>query len=67
MQSYFNAVHADLPFTQLIPGVPSITRDEIQRLLEDKDFDSTDLRDLLGTELTDIKSGLSQALSYTER
>lgn len=50
------------PLTHILPGIPTITQDEVQRLLEDKDFDTKDLIDLLGTEPTDLRTGLKSAI-----
>jgi len=50
------------PLTHILPGIPTITQDEVQRLLEDKDFDTKDLIDLLGTEPTDLRTGLKSVI-----
>ena len=49
------------PFTHILPGVPNITQDEVRRLLEDKNFETEDLR-RLGVEPTGIEDGLKLAL-----
>lgn len=49
--------------TQITPGIPSIGRDEVQRLLEDKDFDVTDMMQVLGVTPTDTIEGLKASLN----
>ena len=44
----------------LIPGVPSISADEVRRLLEDKDFDPGDMIDLLGVTPRNFSEGINQ-------
>ena len=42
----------------LIPGLPDVTAEEVQRLLEDKAFEWQDLKDLLNIEPMDLETGL---------
>ncbi len=44
--------------TPLLPGLPNVTQDEIRRLLEDKQFDTTDMKALLGREPIKLEDGL---------
>ena len=44
--------------TPLVPGLPNVTQDEIRRLLEDKQFDTTDMKALLGREPIKLEDGL---------
>ena len=44
--------------TPLLPGMPNVTQDEIRRLLEDKQFDTTDMKALLGREPIKLEDGL---------
>lgn len=44
------ALMAAAPFTRLVPGMPTIGIPEVRRLLEDKDFDISDMRRRLGVE-----------------
>ncbi|MEQ1890690.1 MAG: NAD(P)H-binding protein [Alphaproteobacteria bacterium] len=46
--------------TRLIPGVPSIARDEVRRLLEDKAFDIAPMRDRLGVTPCTFEEGLAR-------
>lgn len=45
-------------FTPLIPGLPNVTQDEIRRLLEDKQFDTSDMKSLIGREPISLEDGL---------
>jgi hypothetical protein len=51
------------PFTHVIPGIPGISHDELQRLLEDKNFSTEDLVEILGVEPRDLESGLRASFS----
>jgi nucleoside-diphosphate-sugar epimerase len=51
------------PFTHVIPGIPGISHDEVQRLLEDKNFSTEDLVQILGVEPRDLESGLRASFS----
>ncbi len=51
------------PFTHLLPGVPTVTRDEIRRLLEDKNFSTEALIRDLGVEPRALEEGLKLALA----
>ncbi len=44
--------------TRLVPGVPTVTAGEVRRLLEDKAFDVTAMRHLLGVEPISLETGL---------
>ena len=44
--------------TSLIPGIPTISQDEIRRLLEDKNFDTSEIEALLGDSPMAIEDGL---------
>ena len=44
--------------THLLPGVPTISQDEIRRLLENKNHDISEMRSLLGIEPMSIEEGL---------
>lgn len=48
--------------TRLIPGLPTVSPDEIRRLLEDKEFDIAPMRTLLGLEPMDLDTGLRLTL-----
>lgn len=50
------------PFTHVMPGIPTITQDEILRLLEDKNFDTAEL-EALGVIPVGLEEGLKRALS----
>lgn len=50
------------PLTLIIPGLPTITQDEIRRLLEDKNFD-TEALERLGIEPVSLEEGLRLALA----
>lgn len=47
--------------TRFIPGLPGIGQDEIRRLRENKDFDISDMTNLLGSEPLDLATGLKRA------
>ncbi len=49
--------------THLVPGIPSITQDEIRRLREDKNFDVTEVEDSLGVKPSSLREGLQQIFS----
>jgi uncharacterized protein YbjT (DUF2867 family) len=55
------ALMAAAPFTRLVPGMPSIGIPEVRRLLEDKNFDVSDMRRRLGVE----PIGLEEMLART--
>jgi nucleoside-diphosphate-sugar epimerase len=44
--------------TQIVPRIPAIGLDELRRLLEDKNFSTTDAEELLGRAPQDLASGL---------
>ncbi len=46
--------------TRLIPGVPSIARDEVRRLLEDKAFDIGPMQERLGVTSCTFEAGLAR-------
>jgi len=48
--------------TPLAPGIPTIGRDEVQRLLEDKDFDIEDMLKLLGVKPKTVEVGIRSAI-----
>ncbi len=47
------------PLTRFIPGLPSVTGDEIRRLTEDKAFDIGPMRTILGVEPIPLDQGLA--------
>lgn len=47
------------PFTRIIPGLPSVTADEIRRLTEDKAFDIGPMRAILAVEAIPLEQGLA--------
>jgi nucleoside-diphosphate-sugar epimerase len=47
------------PLTRFIPGLPSVTADEIRRLTEDKAFDIGPMRRILGVEPIGLAEGLA--------
>ena len=49
--------------TKIIPGIPSISQNEIRRLLEDKAFDVVKLEQLLGIRPLSVREGLRQVLT----
>lgn len=48
--------------TPLAPGIPTIGSDEVQRLLEDKDFDIEDMLNLLGVKPKTVEVGIRSAI-----
>ncbi len=51
------------PLTRFVPKIPTITQQEVERLLEDKDFDPSDIERALSLSLTSLDEGLSQFFS----
>lgn len=51
------------PLTRLLPFLPQIGADEIRRLTEDKDFDITDMREVLGVTPIPLAEGLRRTFS----
>ena len=49
--------------TGLVPGIPTVTHEEIRRLREDKKFDMTDLEQRLGVSLYSLQEGLQRSIS----
>ena len=49
--------------TNIIPGIPSISQNEIRRLLEDKAFDVVKLEQQLGIRPLSVREGLRQLLT----
>ncbi|CAI3952523.1 Uncharacterized conserved protein YbjT [Commensalibacter communis] len=47
-------------FTKFVPFIPTIETDEIQRLIENKNFDIADMKKQLGLEPIDFKTGIQQ-------
>jgi nucleoside-diphosphate-sugar epimerase len=47
------------PLTRLIPGLPTVSADEIRRLTEDKAFDIGPMRRILGVEPIGLPEGLA--------
>ena len=47
--------------TRVVPGIPTVTQDEIRRLSEDKNFDMTELEQKLGVRLYSLQDGLKRA------
>jgi len=54
------ALMAITPLAARLPGLPRIGRDEIRRLMEDKAFDITPMRTVLGVDPRPLKDGLTQ-------
>lgn len=50
-----------VPLTKVLPGIPGISLDEVRRLLEDKNFDTDDIR-ALGVEPVSLEQGLKTVL-----
>ena len=48
------------PLSMRIPGLPNIRPDEVRRLLEDKAFDITEMREVLGIEPVSLGEGLAR-------
>lgn len=46
--------------TRVIPGIPSVTGAEVQRLLEDKDVDISDMHNVLGVQPRSLVKGLRE-------
>ncbi len=53
-------------FLGLLPGMPRVGRDEIRRLLEDKNFDIGPMRDLLSISPLCLEAGLSRLFGRAE-
>jgi nucleoside-diphosphate-sugar epimerase len=53
--------------TRFIPGVPTIAGAEIRRLLEDKSFDITPMREVLGIEPISLAEGLARTFGPLHR
>lgn len=51
------------PLTRILPFLPQIGADEIRRLTEDKDFDITDMREVLGVTPIPLAEGLRRTFS----
>lgn len=51
------------PFTGFLPGIPSISEDEIRRLTEDKAFDIMPMFNRLGVNPIPLAQGLAQTFS----
>ena len=51
------------PVTRLLPGLPTVTRDEVRRLLEDKNFSADAVIQDLGVEPLTLEEGLKLALA----
>ena len=49
--------------THLVPGIPTVTQNEIRRLQEDKSFDITDLEERLGVRPYPLREGLKLAIN----
>lgn len=47
-------------FTKFVPFIPTIEPTEIQRLVEDKNFDITEMKNKLGFTPIDFKTGIAQ-------
>lgn len=47
-------------FTKFVPFIPTIEPTEIQRLVEDKNFDITEMQEKLGFTTIDFKTGIAQ-------
>jgi nucleoside-diphosphate-sugar epimerase len=47
------------PLTRLLPGLPSVSAEEIRRLTEDKAFDIGPMRRVLGVEPIGLAEGLA--------
>ncbi len=51
------------PLARLVPSLPRIGAEEIRRLTEDKDFDTTAMREILGIEPLPLAEGLLRTFS----
>ena len=51
------------PATRILPGIPTVRRAELQRLLEDKAFDIGPMRSRLGLTPIDLAEGLRQTFA----
>jgi nucleoside-diphosphate-sugar epimerase len=54
------------PLSRFVPGVPTIERSEIRRLLEDKAFDIAPMRHILGIEPLPLAEGLARTFSRSQ-
>lgn len=54
---------AAAPITGILPGIPRVRPAEIRRLLEDKAFDITAMRTVLGIEPISLQAGLARTFS----
>jgi uncharacterized protein YbjT (DUF2867 family) len=54
------------PLARFLPGVSTIEPAEIRRLLEDKAFDITPMRQILGTEPLPLAEGLARTFSRSQ-
>ncbi len=52
---------AAAPLSRFIPGLPTITRSEVRRLMEDKDVDISSMNKLLGVTPMSLEEGLREA------
>lgn len=57
------ALMAAAPFTRLLPGFPTIGVPEVRRLLEDKNFDISDMRRRLGVEPIGLDAMLARTFA----
>jgi nucleoside-diphosphate-sugar epimerase len=57
------ALMAAAPLTRLLPGFPTIGVPEVRRLLEDKNFDITDMRRRLGVEPMELDEMLARTFA----
>ena len=46
--------------TKFVPGVPIITAEEVERLLEDRSVDTSDMKNILGLQPRSLKDGLKE-------
>jgi len=49
--------------TRFIPGVPTISADEVERLLEDRSVDIADMKNILGLKPRPLKEGLAETFA----
>ena len=49
--------------TRFIPGVPTISADEVERLLEDRSVDASDMKNILGLKPRPLKEGLAETFA----
>lgn len=54
-------------FARNVPGLPSVTKSEVKRLLEDKNFDVSDMRDILRVSPIGLDDGLQRLVTRLKK